>query len=158
MKRAFVRKPQSGTVLSLLAVSCGPTWTMPSPVPMSCNKKSLQDARIIAAELVRTSENFRAGIKRIPLRLVVNGSGHGPQLDILMDWPKAIPPHNTAAIIGQNSLRIRLLRPACEEFMKTLEIILRLPCGSSSHRRNLALRGTIRMFRTRNRTVNPGLK
>ena len=42
MKRAFVRKPQSGTVLSLLAVSCSPTWTMPSPVPMSCNKKSLK--------------------------------------------------------------------------------------------------------------------
>ena len=39
MKRALVRKPQSGAVLNLLAVSCGPTWTIPSPVPMSCNKK-----------------------------------------------------------------------------------------------------------------------
>jgi hypothetical protein len=42
MKRAFVRKPQSGAVLNLFAVSCGPTWTIPSPVPMSCNKKSLK--------------------------------------------------------------------------------------------------------------------
>jgi hypothetical protein len=31
MKRALVRKPQSGAVLNLFAVSCGPTWTR-SPV------------------------------------------------------------------------------------------------------------------------------
>ena len=48
MKRAFVRNPQRGAVLSLLAVSCGPTWTIPSPVPMSCNKKSLKGWMILS--------------------------------------------------------------------------------------------------------------
>ena len=38
MYRDFVRKPHSGAVRILSAVSCGPVWTIPSPVPISCSR------------------------------------------------------------------------------------------------------------------------
>src|ERR1700730_16067166 len=40
IKRGRMRRPQSGAVRSLFAVSCGPAWTMPSPVSRSCSRKS----------------------------------------------------------------------------------------------------------------------
>src|SRR6266478_2428294 len=41
MNRGRIRRPQRGAVGSLLAVSCGPACTIPSPVSMSCSRKSL---------------------------------------------------------------------------------------------------------------------
>ena len=40
MRRLCVRTPQSGCVRSLLAVDWPPFWTMPSPLPTSCSRKS----------------------------------------------------------------------------------------------------------------------
>src|SRR6516162_9098697 len=41
MKRGLMRRPHNAAVRSLSAVSCGGVCTMPSPVPMSCSRKSL---------------------------------------------------------------------------------------------------------------------
>src|SRR5690348_3869177 len=41
ISRLLVRSPQSGAVRSLLEVFWGPFWTIPSPVPTSCSRKSL---------------------------------------------------------------------------------------------------------------------
>ena len=36
-----VRTPHSGAVRTMFLVPAPPFWTIPSPVPMSCNRKSL---------------------------------------------------------------------------------------------------------------------
>src|SRR5439155_10431943 len=41
MCRSCVRTPHNGCVRSLFRVDCPPFCTMPSPVPMSCRRKSL---------------------------------------------------------------------------------------------------------------------
>ena len=40
IRRDRVRSPQSGAVRTLLRVDCPPFWTMPSPVPTLCSRKS----------------------------------------------------------------------------------------------------------------------
>src|SRR5438034_1389183 len=40
IRRLRVRTPHNGAVRTLLAVSGGPFWRIPSPVPTSCSKKS----------------------------------------------------------------------------------------------------------------------
>ena len=56
MNRDLVRTPQSAAVRNLCCVSCGPPWTMPSPVPTSWSKvaKGMNDLAPKASGMVKS--------------------------------------------------------------------------------------------------------
>ena len=54
MNRPRARRPQSGTVRSMFRVPWPPFCTMPSPVPMSCSRKSLNGWMILLPSALAT--------------------------------------------------------------------------------------------------------
>lgn len=65
ISREWVRTPQSGGVRSFCAVSWPPFWTMPSPVPRWCNRKSLNGWKTLFPRA--------SGTVNVPLLMLVPG-------------------------------------------------------------------------------------